>query len=75
MIKDVIAEPYREKLLPGFAKARNYAASAGALATAFRAVVRLCLACAKNKQWLNVWHVGLSKTMCKMKKDSSTFVV
>ncbi len=33
MIKDVIAEPYREKLLPGFAKAREYAASAGALAT------------------------------------------
>ncbi len=33
MIKDVIAEPYREKLLPGFAKAREYATSAGALAT------------------------------------------
>ncbi len=33
MIKDVIAEPYREKLLPGFADARQYAASAGALAT------------------------------------------
>jgi homoserine kinase len=33
MIKDVIAEPYREKLLPGFAAARQYAISAGALAT------------------------------------------
>ncbi|XAW89963.1 homoserine kinase [Vibrio sp. CDRSL-10 TSBA] len=33
MIKDVIAEPYREKLLPGFAQARQYATSAGALAT------------------------------------------
>ncbi|MGF1696753.1 homoserine kinase [Vibrio lamellibrachiae] len=33
MIKDVIAEPYREKLLPGFAEARKYATSAGALAT------------------------------------------
>ncbi len=33
MIKDVIAEPYREKLLPGFADARKYALSAGALAT------------------------------------------
>ncbi len=33
MIKDVIAEPYREKLLPGFANARQYAVSAGALAT------------------------------------------
>lgn len=33
MIKDVIAEPYREKLLPGFADARKYAMSAGALAT------------------------------------------
>ncbi len=33
LIKDVIAEPYREKLLPGFAKARSYATSAGALTT------------------------------------------
>lgn len=33
MMKDVIAEPYREKLLPGFELARSYAASAGALAT------------------------------------------
>ena len=33
MIKDVIAEPYREKLLPGFSKARQYAATAGALTT------------------------------------------
>ncbi len=33
MIKDVIAEPYRAKLLPGFEQARQYAATAGALAT------------------------------------------
>ncbi len=33
MIKDVIAEPYREKLLPGFSQAREYAKSAGALVT------------------------------------------
>ncbi|MCE0494288.1 homoserine kinase [Vibrio salinus] len=33
LIKDVIAEPYREKLLPGFADARRYAATAGALTT------------------------------------------
>ncbi|MGO2419199.1 MAG: homoserine kinase [Vibrio casei] len=32
LIKDVIAEPYREKLLAGFADARKYAMSAGALA-------------------------------------------
>lgn len=32
MIKDVIAEPYREKLLPGFVEARQYALTAGALA-------------------------------------------
>lgn len=30
---DIVAEPYREKLLPGFAKAREFAAQAGALAT------------------------------------------
>ncbi|MDA9556791.1 homoserine kinase [Vibrio sp.] len=33
MIKDVIAEPYREKLLPGFAKARKQSEVLGALAT------------------------------------------
>lgn len=33
MIHDVIAEPYRQKLLPGFAKARDFAATAGALTT------------------------------------------
>ncbi|MFV0576400.1 MAG: homoserine kinase [Vibrio sp.] len=32
LIKDVIAEPYREKLLPRFADVRKYAMSAGALA-------------------------------------------
>ncbi|MCL9773358.1 homoserine kinase [Vibrio methylphosphonaticus] len=33
MIKDVVAEPYRAKLLPGFSQAREYAKAAGALAT------------------------------------------
>ncbi len=33
MIKDVVAEPYREQLLPGFGKAREYALQAGALAS------------------------------------------
>lgn len=33
MIKDVVAEPYREKLLAGFPEARAYAMNAGALAT------------------------------------------
>ncbi|NAX48362.1 homoserine kinase [Photobacterium halotolerans] len=33
MIKDVVAEPYREGLLPGFKEARQYALEAGALAS------------------------------------------
>ncbi|OOF08302.1 homoserine kinase [Salinivibrio sp. PR5] len=33
LICDVIAEPYRQKLLPGFVEARAYADSCGALAT------------------------------------------
>ena len=33
MIKDVVAEPYRERLLPGFGDARQYALDAGALAS------------------------------------------
>jgi len=33
MVKDVVAEPYRERLLPGFSNARQYALEAGALAS------------------------------------------
>ena len=33
MIKDVVAEPYRERVLPGFEQAREYAKKAGALVT------------------------------------------
>lgn len=33
MIRDVVAEPYRQRLLPGFPEARDYAATAGALTT------------------------------------------
>jgi len=33
MLKDVIAEPYRQQLIPGFVQAREYAAQSGALAT------------------------------------------
>ncbi|PQJ66046.1 homoserine kinase [Photobacterium angustum] len=33
MIKDVVAEPYREKLLPGFVQARQHALDAGAIAS------------------------------------------
>lgn len=33
MIKDVIAEPYRQRLLPSFPEARDFASTAGALTT------------------------------------------
>ncbi|RJG51339.1 homoserine kinase [Motilimonas pumila] len=33
MLKDVIAEPYRAQLIPGFKEVRTYAAQSGALAT------------------------------------------
>lgn len=33
MLKDVIAEPYRQSLIPGFAEVRHHAATLGALAT------------------------------------------
>jgi homoserine kinase len=31
MLKDVIAEPYRSQLIPGFKKARQFAEQSGAL--------------------------------------------
>ncbi len=81
MIKDVIAEPYREKLLPGFAKAREYANSAGALATGISGSGPTLFSICKQKevaervaQWLENNYVQNEEGfvhICRLDKQGS----
>ncbi|SHE84696.1 homoserine kinase [Vibrio gazogenes] len=81
MIKDVIAEPYREKLLPGFAAARQYAISAGALATGISgsgptlfSVCRECDVAERVAQWLEQNYVQNENGfvhICRLNKQGS----
>lgn len=81
MIKDVIAEPYREKLLPGFAKARQYAAAAGALTTGISGSGPTLFSVCKDKQvaervarWLEQNYVQNEQGfvhVCRLNKQGS----
>lgn len=81
MIKDVIAEPYREKLLPGFAQARQYAASAGALATGISGSGPTLFSVCKEKEvaervarWLEQHYVQNEEGfvhICRLDKQGS----
>ena len=81
MIKDVIAEPYREKLLPGFADARKYATSAGALATGISGSGPTLFSICKEKetaervaQWLEQNYVQNEEGfvhVCRLDKQGS----
>ena len=81
MIKDVIAEPYREKLLPGFADARKYAISAGALATGISGSGPTLFSICKEKdtaervaQWLEQHYVQNEEGfvhVCRLDKQGS----
>jgi homoserine kinase len=82
MIKDVIAEPYREKLLPGFADARKYAMSAGALATGISGSGPTLFSICKDKdvaervaRWLEQNYVQNQEGfvhVCRLDKQGST---
>ncbi|MGC9492045.1 homoserine kinase, partial [Vibrio genomosp. F10] len=82
MIKDVIAEPYREKLLPGFADARKYAMSAGALATGISGSGPTLFSVCKDKEvaervarWLEQNYVQNQEGfvhVCRLDKQGST---
>ncbi|MDE1252463.1 homoserine kinase [Vibrio aestuarianus] len=82
MIKDVIAEPYREKLLPGFADARKYAISAGALATGISGSGPTLFSICKEKdvaqrvaRWLEQNYVQNEEGfvhICRLDKNGST---
>ncbi|PMK04539.1 homoserine kinase [Vibrio sp. 10N.261.55.A7] len=82
MIKDVIAEPYREKLLPGFAEARKYAMSAGALATGISGSGPTLFSICQDKEvaervarWLEQNYVQNQEGfvhVCRLDKQGST---
>lgn len=81
LIKDVIAEPYREKLLPGFAEARKYAMSAGALACGISGSgPTLFTICSKKEVaervacWLNEHYIQNEEGfvhICRLDKEGS----
>ncbi|ATC58337.1 homoserine kinase [Vibrio anguillarum] len=82
LIKDVIAEPYREKLLPGFSDARKYAASAGALTTGISGSGPTLFSICKEKEvaervarWLEQHYVQNEEGfvhICRLDKNGST---
>jgi homoserine kinase len=82
MIKDVIAEPYREKLLPGFAEARKYAMAAGALATGISGSGPTLFSICQDKEvaervarWLEQNYVQNQEGfvhVCRLDKQGST---
>ena len=82
LIKDVIAEPYREKLLPNFAQARQYNAQAGALVTGISGsgptLFSLCdsLEVAERvAQWLNHNYIQNQEGfvhICRLNQHGST---
>jgi len=82
LIKDVIAEPYREKLLPGFADARRYAASAGALTTGISGSGPTLFSICKEQdvaervaQWLEQNYIQNEEGfvhICRLDKQGST---
>ncbi|OEE50857.1 homoserine kinase [Vibrio anguillarum] len=82
LIKDVIAEPYREKLLPGFSDARKYAASAGALTTGISGSGPTLFSICKEKEvaervarWLEQHYVQNEEGfvhICCLDKNGST---
>lgn len=82
LIKDVIAEPYREKLLPGFSDARKYAVSAGALTTGISGSGPTLFSICKEKEvaervarWLEQHYVQNEEGfvhICRLDKNGST---
>ncbi|WP_340479825.1 homoserine kinase [Vibrio anguillarum] len=82
LIKDVIAEPYREKLLPGFSDARKYAASAGALTTGISGSGPTLFSICKEKEvaervarWFEQNYVQNEEGfvhICRLDKNGST---
>lgn len=71
MIKDVVAEPYRTQLLPGFAKAREHAKQIGALACGISGsgptIFTICDDKKSRKTWCSTYNnitFKMMKALC-----------
>lgn len=68
LMKDVIAEPYRTKLLPGFSEARQAAMEMGAGLAASPALAQRCSRCVINRIPHSASPTGLARTICRIRK-------
>ncbi len=68
MMKDVIAEPYRTKLLPGFSEARQAAMEMGAQACGISGLAQRCSRCVINRIPHSASPTGLARTICRIRK-------
>jgi len=78
LLKDVIAEPYRQQLIPSFAEMRDYAAQCGALASGISgsgptvfAVTRQLEQAERLQQWLNNHFIQNEDGFCHICKLDS----
>ncbi|STW72677.1 homoserine kinase [Klebsiella pneumoniae] len=68
LMKDVIAEPYRTKLLPGFSEARQAAMEMGAQACGISGSGPTCSRCVINRIPHSASPTGLARTICRIRK-------
>jgi len=73
LMKDVVAEPYRTRLLPGFAQARQGVRKSARWPAASPAPARRCSPCATIRKRRNEWQTGSQNTICKIRKASFIF--
>ena len=73
LMRDVIAEPYRTKLLPGFAEARQAAQDIGALACGISGSGPTLFAVCDKPDTAQRMADWLASTICKMRKASFIF--
>ncbi|MGU0056707.1 homoserine kinase [Enterobacter hormaechei] len=75
LMKDVIAEPYRTKLLPGFNEARRHPWISAHRRAASPAPARRCSPYATSQTPRSAWRTGSLNTTCKIRKALFIFAV
>ncbi len=73
LMKDVIAEPYRMKLLPGFGRAPGLWRISVLWRAGFPVLAQHYLHCVTNRIRPNAWLTGLVNIICKIRKASFIF--
>lgn len=73
MMKDVIAEPYRTKLLPGFSEARQAAMEIGAQACGISGSGPTLFALCDKRKPRSALRTGWARIICRIRKASFIF--